>query len=884
MEDEPVVKALTSPLRRKPQPAFSAGQKNVDMIQQRGVHKAESPASRAEKSPFKLIMNHELKTSEVAHESDLAVQKETREVTWPSPKKEADHRDDEPVVDDLPEPFSSNDEENEVPVMSCQPEAETANPRSRTTRAQRLIRTKHVVPKTRNAELKVSLDAASVVMDEEKSNAGSSNASSRSSLSNHELGNIAHRALTLAKSKETQRSSAPPESAKPSVSNISGLGTPIRISRASKLAQTLRRGTASTKPVSEPTKTPETIDGPGGFGMASQHPARCSKNDDVVSDCGSVTSEHSRSSLSKVRPGLVTAVRRTRTVTNVTHQQARKALLNAAQKKKEKSAAESHEEALARLGSRASRVVALKFSTKMLLSKPETVQVVEEQAVIHPEAKEKTTIAPGQVDRQSRPAQKREQHFDDACSVVSAASVDSKASRRSQHPAFAARSPLASRGGRKNSFSESYRENRYVSELEHESSKARSSSTGKDHFKIGTGDRRDPDNGVNPSGKISCGVHEQYVSVATRNSGCNETLPANVDCLFLSFHAGMSFGEESRHQTRDAASPRASRNGGREHGASTSSISQSRSYDVHPAEHSSPSTLRDALAAGHRRSLSQPKSLNQAVDLMESDLAPAGSEHDSAKSKPIGSFLGMGQSPYASKQPFNDNYSSSSSSHTFSLSTVESQQSIRSESQRGMQLPTIVSKESFKNFLGSRRAELSLPDPEPSASQDSSLEKQRSGLPSRGLKLSAIPSRDSFGGPPEVFENPESSSPGRSVRSFRSMRSVSPPGRGPIFPTEFDYLTKKPSKQSGVDADPIKITVSTPKDRSKTSIPTELDQGQSSRDHATRVNRNFDDIEPKQSWKASSPPGEYLQKHIRFVIYCAHAHHLLSYRFRSQYG
>ena len=522
MQDEPVMKAPPSPLRPKPQPEFLADQKNVNVIEQ--------PAALVEKLPFELIMNQELKTSEVARESDLAVKKETQEVTWPSPRKKEDHHNNEPVADDLPEPFSSNDEENKAPVTSRQSEAETANPRTRT-RALRLIRTKQVVPKTRNAELKVSLDAASVVMEEEKSNAGSSNASSRSSLSNHELSSIAHRALTLANSKEgraltlaknagEQRSSAPPDSAKPS----SGLTTPARLSRASKLAHALRRGAASTPPVSEPTKPPETIDGPREFGMPSQLPACHSKNDDV-SDCGSVNSEHSRSSISKVRPGLVTAVRRTRTVTNVSHQEARKALLHAAQKKKEKATAESQHQALARLGSRASRVVALKNSTRAPVSKPETVQVVEEQGVAYPEATEKTTIAPVQVDRQSRPAQRREQHFDDACSVVSTTSVDSKASRRSQHPAFAARSPLASRGGRTSSFSENDRDNRSVSELEYDSSKLRPSITGKEdekslaqHFKNGTGDCRDLDNRVNPPGKIICFVDQQEVSVATKHS------------------------------------------------------------------------------------------------------------------------------------------------------------------------------------------------------------------------------------------------------------------------------------------------------------------------------------------------------------------------------
>jgi hypothetical protein len=51
---------------------------------------------------------------------------------------------------------------------------------------------------------------------------------------------------------------------------------------------------------------------------------------------------------------------------------------------------------------------------------------------------------------------------------------------------------------------------------QYDSSKPRPSSTAKDdekslaqHFKNGTEDRRDPDNGVNPPGKIICGVHQQ---------------------------------------------------------------------------------------------------------------------------------------------------------------------------------------------------------------------------------------------------------------------------------------------------------------------------------------------------------------------------------------
>ena len=68
-----------------------------------------------------------------------------------------------------------------------------------TNRMQRLMRAKRATSPAPSS-LTHSLNAARTVMEEEKSSAGSSDASSRSSLSNKELSHIASRALKLAKS------------------------------------------------------------------------------------------------------------------------------------------------------------------------------------------------------------------------------------------------------------------------------------------------------------------------------------------------------------------------------------------------------------------------------------------------------------------------------------------------------------------------------------------------------------------------------------------------------------------------------------------------------------------------------------------------------------
>ena len=70
------------------------------------------------------------------------------------------------------------------------------NNRNKPTRAMRLMKAKLASPSPNvSKNLKQSLQAAKVVMQEEKSDAGASDTSSRSSLSNKELSNIAKRAL-----------------------------------------------------------------------------------------------------------------------------------------------------------------------------------------------------------------------------------------------------------------------------------------------------------------------------------------------------------------------------------------------------------------------------------------------------------------------------------------------------------------------------------------------------------------------------------------------------------------------------------------------------------------------------------------------------------------
>jgi hypothetical protein len=109
----------------------------------------------------------------------------------PDKKAVADFAEDHSV-----DRSSNSDSENRVPDYD--------GGKTKASRALRLIRAKQagavLPPPAFDPGLRQSLNAAKVVMEEEKSSAGSSNASTRSSLSNKELSNIASRAIILSDS------------------------------------------------------------------------------------------------------------------------------------------------------------------------------------------------------------------------------------------------------------------------------------------------------------------------------------------------------------------------------------------------------------------------------------------------------------------------------------------------------------------------------------------------------------------------------------------------------------------------------------------------------------------------------------------------------------
>jgi hypothetical protein len=158
--------------------------------------------------------------------------------------------------------------------------------------------------------LRHNLDAASVIMEEEKSNAGSSNASTRSSLSNKELSSIAQRAMTLSKNSESTRTS--------SMHNTI-VKEMLRESSTETVDASEEKHLDSTTPV-------PTIKAESSLGLRS---SKTAAGDGVLETTGpgSLTSEGVYSTPSG---------RRNRSISGISHQEARKALLVAAMKKKEK--------------------------------------------------------------------------------------------------------------------------------------------------------------------------------------------------------------------------------------------------------------------------------------------------------------------------------------------------------------------------------------------------------------------------------------------------------------------------------------------------------------------------------------------------------------------
>eukprot|EP00980_Cylindrotheca_fusiformis_P011639 scaffold2751_cov131-Cylindrotheca_fusiformis.AAC.6 len=289
-----------------------------------------------------------------------------------------------------------------------------------------------------DALLKNSLNAASVVLEEEKSAAGSSNASSRSSLSTKELGDIAKRALNIAKKKSSSPSPEEafepvffpePSSSKKALSTGSAKSKPSESWKAASFGPALFPEPSSFK---KSSTTRAAKPAPGKSLMASYPVGENSESISIspqsgstgtgfgsVSESSSNDTQSSGASRPKNRSVAVAAAKRDRTKpsstattpTAPTNSESRRALLANAKRSKERKdevdkqqAAEKRDleyvEASARLGTKASRVLAMKNSLKS------------------------------------------ENSRDDASSVASFES--GRSGRRIDHPAFAARSVVPS--------------------------------------------------------------------------------------------------------------------------------------------------------------------------------------------------------------------------------------------------------------------------------------------------------------------------------------------------------------------------------------------------------------------------------------------------------
>eukprot|EP00934_Nitzschia_sp_Nitz4_P000421 Nitzschia sp. Nitz4//scaffold20_size174350//36484//44038//NITZ4_002087-RA/size174350-processed-gene-0.262-mRNA-1//1//CDS//3329541764//421//frame0 len=269
--------------------------------------------------------------------------------------------------------------ETPVDAASSRPVILPLDPR---TRAMQLAKTKN---NRAVQESKTTIEISKPATDDEKSSDGSSDTSV-----NKELSNIADQAMALAHNESTVSNDVESRDDCASVASVSTM----RTSRSERLSQALRK--ADTTDVENSSLAPSR----------SQSPLRL--------------------------------VRGSRTIGNVSHQQARKALLEAAQKKKERALEQPRPKedsvqekesidkqaqekagtgksteggAANRLAFKAANVLALKNTTKILAQGPTTV--------------EKNLSMP----------------CSSSCSIMSSHSVDSVGKRRKDHPAFAKMSP-----------------------------------------------------------------------------------------------------------------------------------------------------------------------------------------------------------------------------------------------------------------------------------------------------------------------------------------------------------------------------------------------------------------------------------------------------------
>lgn len=198
------LKPVILPTRKSPDISPFKALQNKDVRPQYHVpSQSQSPVSG---SPLKALQNkdhHQFKPQSQILSNHFMKQQQSPTVNQAKviespPDSETDVVDRKSFVD-LAENHSmdrssNSDSENRAPDID--------GGRTKSSRALRLMRAKHagafLPPPASDSSLRQSLNAAKVVMEEEKSNAGSSNASTRSSLSNKELSNIASRAIRMA--------------------------------------------------------------------------------------------------------------------------------------------------------------------------------------------------------------------------------------------------------------------------------------------------------------------------------------------------------------------------------------------------------------------------------------------------------------------------------------------------------------------------------------------------------------------------------------------------------------------------------------------------------------------------------------------------------------
>jgi len=710
--------------------------------------------------------------------------------------------------------------------------------------------------KIQNGGLKSSLSDAKVVLQEERSTAAPSDASTRSSLSNQELGDIANLALNMSKETEkapTKQASKPvllpsmkslmvSRTTEPAISSHKGRTLSeiakaateesvehkpgSKASRAGKLSLALKRAAAHDAMRSSQDKDKNAT---STTDSAEEESIPAPPTDGVRSD----TSEPVAAS--EKQPTL-----RARALSGISHQEARRALLTAAQKHKEKGKAEKRNETTeavpsaakkeqrttdvskkdhgrkdaneiaARLGFKASRVLAMKNSGR---------------------GSNRTS---GKVS----PPPIEDYEILTSGSVVSALSVESTKSRRANHPAFAARaaSPRPGMNAEKSLGDPVFNhamlkpKKDLTKTLGNEKSKALS---GKKPFseELFSSFRH-----FNAS-RTSAPEVDQYSPGSSFDHGRSTPNTVDLTTTFSGTLSGTPKATTSSEHSRpnDGRPPQYGSNSQQMelHGSLTPdeekkvAVTDLEVKNVDSEQKANqfprgPTTLRDVLsrrknttpqpeqreppAASPERRDPKEYSSYESVSrdsFMSADrsaspesspfLEQEDSLHSTSERNYLEGFYDIGRSRYTSKQSFQDvNYLSSLSSNTFSNQSIMS----IDEKRKGGILGSTKSGEAFTSPMSFNR----------DYSQFAFRVEPLEGTSLLGTEL------------------PSTMSPGPSMRSGHSMAhsiiSVSPRGDTPKGNSEFDYLRPSPAKRGRAELDPIEtLPEHDDEDKSKGSEP-----------------------------------------------------------------